>query len=339
MKEKNKISFSLFWHNLLLFLFIIISITAFGNLFGQSNLLIGVAIVTGFLTYPKLQLKVNPAKMAILLFLFYIHIGIFSKLCLWNIPVGIVLNFSSIYLYLMFTSEPIIQKPFIPLLLCYIFSQGNTVSGHDYVLRLIGLTIGGLLIAIASYITWKKDPSPTEKKSLLEQMNACKQNNHYTLRLAAGITIAMALGAALNLRKPMWISIVVFSITQLEMDHTIERIKHRVGATLLGIVIFCILFQKLIPPQYSFLVILLIGFLGNFFKDYKHQQIIVSISALNAALVLFDAPGAIAIRLLSLFTGIGIVLCTVYLQNSFNTLYQKTVIYIKSHLPKKKEYN
>ena len=55
---------------------------------------------------------------------------------------------------------------------------------------------------------------------------------------------------------------------------------------------------------------LLIGYLSGFAfaKQYKYQQILNAINALNASLVLFDSQSAIGNRIFCLFVGIAIVL-------------------------------
>ena len=50
----------------------------------------------------------------------------------------------------------------------------------------------------------------------------------------------MLIGSLFEISKPLWISIVVMSLTQLEFTETLTRIKHRFVGTLVGIIIFFI---------------------------------------------------------------------------------------------------
>lgn len=74
--------------------------------------------------------------------------------------------------------------------------------------------------------------------------------------MAAGITIAMFAASMLGLKKPLWISIVVMSLTQLQLNETLTRIKHRAFGTVVGVLVFVVVFQMIVPQQYSMLFIL-----------------------------------------------------------------------------------
>ena len=83
------------------------------------------------------------------------------------------------------------------------------------------------------------------------------------------------------------------SLTQLEFSETLERIKHRFIGTLIGVVLFFIFFQVLIPQKYAIWVVMLLGYVGFFLPDYKYKQVINAVSALNASLVILDTMTAI----------------------------------------------
>ena len=93
------------------------------------------------------------------------------------------------------------------------------------------------------------------------------------------------------------------SLTQLEFTETLTRIKHRFVGTLVGIIIFFIFFQYLIPQQYAGFVVMFLGYMGFFLPEYKFKQIINAVSALNATLVILDTLTAIENRLLCLVAG------------------------------------
>ncbi|MEG1754284.1 MAG: hypothetical protein RR234_10270, partial [Christensenella sp.] len=59
-----------------------------------------------------------------------------------------------------------------------------------------------------------------------------------------------------------------------------------------------------------------LGYLSSWVKEYKYAQIINTISAINANLVLFDVGTAIETRLLLLGIGIAIVLILFLLERA-----------------------
>lgn len=299
------------WLNFIDFLGIMIFVTVFMFLFGQSNVLAGVAVVVGFLTYPNLRMGVKAKQMSLAIFFIYAEMAIAPQLSLLNCWLGIIVNFISLCLIMILFCEPILQKPYIPVLLCYVFLQGSPSVGKDFILRAVGLLIGGGMIAFFSYRVWNKLEQDHEHIDLKQQISRCYKNNKgFIMRIVIGLILGMFLGAILKVAKPMWISIVVMSLTQPVFEDTKQRIKYRFAATFIGAILFVLIFQIIIPVQYSSVIILFFGYLTcfKFAKQYKNQQIINAMNALNASLVILDVPNAILMRISLLLVGILIVL-------------------------------
>lgn len=300
-----------FFTNTARFAFILLFINLYAYFFGQVNLLPSIAVVVAILTFPVCDMEIKTSSMTFLIFFFFIGSGLAAALSLVNPWIGLLLNFAFIGLIMAFSAEPSDIKPHIIFLLCYIFCQSSPVSGHDFVLRMVSLAASAAVTAAATAIFWKIKGYGTEaQRNLKAQFRYClAKDRGFILRMAVGLAIAMFIGAVLGLKKPLWISIVVMSLTQIDFSETLTRIRHRSAATLVGIVLFVLLFQVLIPDQYGSLLILLFGYIGNyqFAKPYKYQQVINFMSALFASLIFLDLTTAIINRVLCLVTGILIV--------------------------------
>ncbi|WP_195270028.1 FUSC family protein [Eubacterium sp. 1001713B170207_170306_E7] len=310
-KTTVKAGIKTFFINTVRFAFILLFINLFARFFGQENLLPSIAIIVALLTFPVCDMALKPSSMTFLLFFFFVGSGLVSALSLLNLWAGLALNFIFIYLMMAFCSEPSALRPHIIFLLCYIFCQASPVTGHAFTLRMAGLLTGAAITAAVTAVCWKiKGFDPSSQRSLKQQVRLCqKKDQALILKMTLGLTLAMFIGMAFGLRKPLWISIVVMSLTQADYGETLTRIKHRSVATLAGIVLFVLLFQMLVPEGYGGFLILLLGYIGNyqFAKPYKYQQVINFMSALFASLVLFDLTSAIINRVLCLLTGILIV--------------------------------
>lgn len=306
-----------FFINTARFAFILLFINLFAYFFGQENLLPSIAIVVALLTFTSCDMELKPSSMAFLLFFFFAGSGLVSALSLLNIWAGLVLNFVFIYLMMTFCTEPSVFKPHIIFLLCYIFCQATPVTGQAFVLRMAGLLTGAAVTAVVTAVAWKiRGFDTSRQRNLKEQVLLCRNKDRaFILKMTVGLTAAMFVGMALGLKKPLWINIVVMSLTQIDFSETLTRIKHRSIATLVGIVLFVLLFQILVPEEYGVVLILFLGYIGNyqFAKPYKYQQIINFMSALFASLVLFDLTTAIVNRILCLLTGILIVVAVRHL--------------------------
>ncbi len=309
LTEKKKKIWSLVGKNTASFAFCMGCIYLFLFLFGPQNILPSVAIVVGLMTFPPLDLQTNHLQFSLATALLFPLIGIVSAMSLFNVWFSIVCNFGMVLLILLLSIEPKNLKPYVTFLLCYIFSQGSPVTSADaFASRMLCLTAGGVAVALVTYFTWLHKQKNSEQHSLREQIRLSCRHRSFILRMAIGLTIAGIVGFALHLKKPMWISIVVFSLTQIDIKESRQRIKYRVIATVIGVFLFLLFCQYLIPQEYIFFFIIFLGYLGTWVKEYKYVQIINTINAINANLVLFDTTTAIGNRFLLLGIGIAIVL-------------------------------
>ncbi len=309
LTEKKKKIWILIGKNTASFAFCIGCIYLFLFLFGSHNILPSVAVVVGLMTFPALDLRVEPISFCVTAFLLFPLAGIAAALSFGNIWLSILCNFGITFFILLLTAEPLQMKPYITFLLCYIFSQGSPVLTPEvFASRMICLTVGGLSVALVTYFTWRRRPKSCRQHSLHEQVLLSGRHKSFILRMAIGLTLSGIIGFIFHLKKPMWISIAVFSLTQIDVRETHQRIKYRVIATIIGVFLFLLFCQYLIPQEYIFFFIIFLGYVGTWVKEYKYVQIINTISAINASLVLFDSAAAIGSRILLLGIGIAIVL-------------------------------
>lgn len=279
----------------------------FQMIFHAENTLTAVALGVGFTMLPMSELHIRPAAMCMIVLLLYIGGGIAAQSALLHPLLACIINFCFLVLLLVLISEPMDMKANISFLLCFVFSQSTYVPWENFPARLACVSFGAVLICGCILLNWKRKGIGSNGCTLKEQVQRSKVHRSYILRMSLGISIAMFIASVLQLSKPLWISIVVMSLTQLEFSETLERIRHRFIGTLAGVAFFFIFFQLLIPQQYAMLVIMLLGYIGFFLPDYKYKQVINAISALNASLVILDTKTAIENRIFCLVLGIVIV--------------------------------
>ena len=284
----------------------------FMMLFGQVNVLPGVAIAVGVFTLPVCDYEVKPVPFAAVSVLLFVASGLLAALAFVNLWVGLIVNFTFIFLIMLLSSEPAALKSHITFVICYIFCLMAPVTGRDLLMREIGLAAGAVIMAAISIPFWYKRNNLEAARTIREQVKYCFQKDReFILRMAIGISLAIFIGMALGLKKPVWIGIAVMSLTQIDTDVTLERIKHRTVATFIGAALFFVIFVLLVPENYRIFLIFFLGYLGSVecLKPYKYQQVINTMNALNASLIVLDSAGAIVNRILCLCGAIVIVLC------------------------------
>ena len=321
-KKKWSINLNIFLKNTFSFAIMMIFILGFMKLFGEENTLVGVCIYVGLIMFAECNTKMRLNSMLIVIFFCFVGSVLASNLNIYlPLEVAFVLNFIFVFIVMLLTSEPTYLKLNIIMLLLFLFCQSVPVSKTQFNTRLAGTIIGTLLIMGYTYYHWKKKGyGGSDSKTLKEQIIAGWKYKSVCFRMAFGVSLSIILTGYYGSIKPLWISLVVLSLTQFSTEDMVSRIKHRVLGTILGAVFFVVVFTYLIPIKYGIIVILLLGYLGYYFNEYKHKQFINAVSAINASLVLFDssATSAIYTRFESLFIGILIVLILFVVEVGFS---------------------
>ena len=296
---------SLLWkiiHNAFRFLISLAFIIVFQTLFGVENTLLGVAISVGFTMLPMCNLDIKPWTMFWIIVILYGGSTFVAQLSAVNPWLAFGCNFIFLSLIILLANEPLEYQTNITFLLCFVFSQSTVVSWSQFPMRATAGIVGGIFVGGCVVLNWYRH-GYGGKIRVRQQILRCQVNRSYLLRMSFGVSLAMLIGSLFEISKPLWISIVVMSLTQLEFTETLTRIKHRFVGTLVGIIIFFIFFQYLIPQQYAGFVVMFLVYMGFFLPEYKFKQIINAVSALNASLVILDTLTAIENRLLCLVAG------------------------------------
>lgn len=305
---KVKESTKLMLNNVAQFLFTLAFVFSFQTIFGAENVLVAVAISVGLTMLPFHELGIRPWTMVLIINVLYNGSAFIAQSALLSPYLAVLLNFAFVAFIFLLTNEPALMKPSISFILCFVFAQSTPVPWEHLPMRFACTITGSLLISIVLLIVWKKKGIGKDGRNVKEQIKAGTKEQSYLLRMAFGISIAMFIGMIFHVQKPLWISIVVMSLTQIELSDTITRIKHRFLGNMVGILCFLLFFEYLIPREYAMIAILALGYINYFITEYKHKQIINAINAINASLVLLDTASAFSSRLLCFFCGVVIVL-------------------------------
>lgn len=304
VKFKN-LSFKLLFGNLILIIGIIIFVSLFSKFFGVENSLLGVGVVTAILMCGVIDMDL-PIKDSAIIIIVSLIIMVFSAfLSRLNPLAGILIDFITIFFTIYIFTNRVDAKTFLPFILCYVFLEGNPVTIEKLPLRIVATVVGGILIALAYYLTHKKQQE-FAYNSLFEQLTSIKKDSlqfNFALRMAVGVAVAMLVGNYFGFQKSMWISITVMSLTQPHLHQTKQRIKYRVFGTILGALIFVVLFNFLVPKNLSTYVLLFLSYIYTFIKEYKIQIVLLTMNSLGAAMIFYDMSVSVPMRISFILAG------------------------------------
>ncbi|MCR6513984.1 FUSC family protein [Clostridium sp. LY3-2] len=304
--SEDKITLKDIIGKIILLVGIIIFVQIFSHYFGESNTLIGVMVITGILMFSSMSTNLAFKDAILGIVGTFASMGIISFFIKYHPILGLPINFVLVFFITYVFSIHMEKKLYLPFLLCYILMQGSPVTEAELPIRIASLFIGGILIALIYYFTHKSDEKKDHRKikDMFKNVDKDTLQVNFAFRMALGITIAMFVGTIFDFTKGMWITSTVFSLTQPEYHETKKRIGERIFGTVVGAIIFLILFNFIIPKSLDSLALLVIGYIYTFIKPYKFQMIFVTINGLAAAMILFDASVSIPMRIFFVLVGI-----------------------------------
>lgn len=318
----KKITIKNICFNFLKVIFIISFVILFSKIFGSINTLTGISILVALMTFWCIDIGINKKQAPFIIVLLFLLTGISNRLAMFNPILGLIINFATTFLITYIPSNKPEYKAYMAFILCFIFNESNPATGHDFLTRMISLLIGSLLVAVVYFFRHRKsDLKYDSVQGHLKNIDITSDRFIVSIKMAIGVSIAMLIGTLLGLKRTMWIAISVMSLTQIDFEQTKIRFKNRIISTILGSIVFVVLFQLLVPDEYDFIASLVLTYIYAFLTDYKYQVILITVNSLSSALALFDASTAIELRIVLIISG-----CILgYLINkiNFKKLFQK----------------
>ncbi|MDD3205279.1 MAG: FUSC family protein [Lachnospiraceae bacterium] len=250
----------------------------------------------------------------------FLIVAIGPKLSLMNPYIGLVVNVICIFSILVLSSHNITMSNHVAFMMGYLMCQGYDVSGVIYGKRVVSLLISAMIVMGMYYVMNRKKEYKRTLKDVFQEIDIHSTRTQWYIKLTLTICMVTFVGNLLHYPRIMWINLVILSlVTPLEEEHRLRRMS-RVPATILGAILFFMVFEWWIPTEYHQIIILLAGFGSMFITSYFIKTIYNSFSALIAAVLLFSAKDAMVLRVISNLIGVAIAIVSSYLfQLFFNT--------------------
>lgn len=333
----KKITIKNIFFNLLKVISIISFVVLFSQIFGSINTLTGISTLVALMTFWCIDIGINKKQAPFIIILLFVLTGISNRLAMFNPILGLIINFTTAFLVTYIPSHKPEYKTYMAFILCFIFNESNPATGHDFFTRMLSLLIGSILVAGVYFFRHRKSDLKydTIQKSL-KNIDITSDRFIISIKMAIGVSIAMLIGTLLGLKRTMWIAISVMSLTQTDFEQTKIRFKNRIISTIIGSIVFVIIFQLLVPAKYDFIASLILSYIYAFLTDYKYQVILITINSLSSALALFDTSTAIELRIVLIISGciLGYLINKIdfkkLFQTNFKELFQKKFKKLKS---------
>lgn len=137
----------------LLFIFILLFITLFINIFGEENTLIGVTTITAALMFLSNDLTLNPVKNTFKLVLFNVFLGVASYIATTNMYIAIPINFGVMFIVGFTLCHNLKNPSYLPYTLQYVFMLSTPIGMDKFAMRMASLVFGAIVIMIVQFIS------------------------------------------------------------------------------------------------------------------------------------------------------------------------------------------
>ncbi|MGL5756389.1 MAG: FUSC family protein [Paraclostridium sp.] len=152
-------------------------------------------------------------------------------------------------------------------------------------------------------------------KDILNNLNELKNNMHkdslkftFALRGAIVTGLGVFVVSAFNLEYGKWLVFSLSSIVQPYLEASKTKGKERIIGTIIGLILFEILFSIVKDPSGRTMIILIVGYTSNYQTVYKNQMICNTISALGAAAMTANMGTVSINRIIFVLIGTGLAI-------------------------------
>ena len=152
------------------FIFVVAYVVLFKMIFGDENSLVGVTTITAALMFLGKDLTLSPVRNSLRLIVLNLFIGIAAMLAASNLWLGVVINFTTLFIVSYLLCYNLESPMYFPFTLQYLFLLASPVSIEQMPKRLLALAFGGIFVIILQLVVNKNRISKSGNKILL---NVC----------------------------------------------------------------------------------------------------------------------------------------------------------------------
>ena len=207
-----------------------------------------------------------------------------------------VINVVCIMLLMIMGCHNVIMYNHSTFVLGYLLLQGYAVTGHEYMMRVVGLLAGMLVCMIIFYKNQRNRPYRRTFWDLFKEFNINSARTRWYIKLTFIVSSAMLIVSLMGLPRAMWIGIACMSVCLPFSKDVDKRIGNRALFNVVGCAIFAVMY--IVLPESMYPYIGMIGGIGvGYSAGYAWQTAFNTFGALSIAAGLFGMPYAVALRI------------------------------------------
>ena len=303
-KEKRYFIKALVVRDILLVMFAIVFISFSSEVFGSQNSAMAVVIFCMMLSIRFVDFGYKISHSLVSLGICFL-ILLISPIAMQLVapPLGLIINFISLFAVVLLTCE----KPEMGngglYLFGYIFLSGSMVTPEVFVQR-IYLTIFGYLVCAAILFLKHRHKNPqTTLLHVISRYDIHSQKGQWQLQIALALSLLFFAGSYLGLNRFMWVGFACSSLLSSYPVNLHERMRDRAVGAIVGSLLFGLIYS-LTPPSLSFLFGPVSGLCLGFCSNYRYKTIFNCFGALLMASSIYGVHDAVLLRIFNNLVGL-----------------------------------
>lgn len=153
---------------------------------------------------------------------------------------------------------------------------------------------------------WKKD---SIIKNSIKKLDIKSFEFKFAIKLSLSVSLVIFFTDMFNITYGRWIVFPMIAIIQPYYDNTLTKAKNRIVGTVIGMILFIILFSMIKSPSARMNLTIIASYIGVFMTKYQYTTSVVAISALGASAMKGGGVDILFYRLI--FAIIGCVLAMI----------------------------
>lgn len=304
--------------------FCVAFVTVYSKVFGSSNSIVGVVVLLSVMTFRFADFGIHAPHAVSSLMVIWTIMTFGPRLAnAGNLVTELLVNIVCIFILMVLGCYNVVMCNQSTLLLGYLLLYGYDVTGKDFLMRVLGMFVGGVLTGVVFYKNHKHQKYEKTLQNLLEEFDLRDDRTKWQICVTLGVSSIIFIAGLLDLPRAMWVGIAAMSVLVPFRDKIKARVKGRIPGNIMGGITFLGLYFLLPESMYS-----MIGILGG---------IGVGLSATYGCQAIFNSWGAISIAMT--FLGVeGAIFYRIF-NNAFGACYamifDKLYFKILEHLPEK----
>lgn len=272
-------------------------IMLFSVLFGVSNSIAGLAVLLSIMAFRFSDLGIRTSHSVFCMFIIFGILAIGPKVSNL-VPIGwaFCINIICIFLLMILGSHNVVMFNHSTLVLSYLLLQGYDVSGHTYKMRLLGLLVGAIITSFILYHNHRKIKYKRSLKNIFQEFSLSSTRTRWQLRMTLGVSSVLLIANLLGLPKAYWLGIAAMSVTFPFKNDIAERVKFRALGSILGSILFLVVYFVL-PESWHGIIGILGGIGTGLSVHYGWQTAFNSMSAISIAVSVLGMKYAILFRI------------------------------------------